>query len=228
MATTSIGSSGVTFPDATTQSSAGGPYVGERGQLFTASGTFTVPAGVTAVKVTCMGGGGGSAGTSRDAGGGGTGGTSSFGALASATGGTGGNPNNSGNNPGLGATGGTASSTLLPQSGNGGWSPGVYAIDSAYSKYGWTGTTLGAAGGRTYGNKDYGAGGIGTYVNSCCGNFNSGSGGGSGACNTHWITGLTPSGTQTVTVGAAGTAGGSGGFGPAGGAGKAGFVLVEW
>jgi hypothetical protein len=38
---------------------------GGRGELFTSSGTFTVPAGVTAVKVTVIGGGGGSGATTR-------------------------------------------------------------------------------------------------------------------------------------------------------------------
>lgn len=90
-------------------------YIGGRGQVFTASGTFTVPTSVTAVKVTVIGGGGngGSMTTSTlsAAGGGGGGtaiefvtgltpsgtvtvtvggvaGTSSFGAFCSATGGT--------------------------------------------------------------------------------------------------------------------------------------------
>jgi hypothetical protein len=104
-------STGITFSDATTQASA---FIGGRGQVFTSSGTFTVPATITAVKVTVVGGGGNGANvtTSNFAGGGGGGGgtaiefvtgltpggtvtvtvgtagnTSSFGSFCSATGG---------------------------------------------------------------------------------------------------------------------------------------------
>jgi hypothetical protein len=49
--------------------------VGTRGQVFTSSGTFTVPAGVSAVKVTVIGGGGGGGrGTDGASAGGGGGG----------------------------------------------------------------------------------------------------------------------------------------------------------
>ena len=51
-----IGNTTVTFNDSTTQSSA---RVGPGIQVFTSGGTFTVPAGITAVKVTVFGGGGG-------------------------------------------------------------------------------------------------------------------------------------------------------------------------
>ena len=56
----SLNGTGVTFSDSTSQASA---RVGPRAQVFTASGTFTVPAGITAVKVTVAGGGGGSSTT---------------------------------------------------------------------------------------------------------------------------------------------------------------------
>ena len=64
-------STGITFSDATTQASA---YIGTRGQVFTSSGTYTVPTGVTSAKVTVVGGGGSggdATGTSSAAGGGG-------------------------------------------------------------------------------------------------------------------------------------------------------------
>ena len=48
-------------------------------QKFTSSGTFTIPAGVTAIKVTLIGGGGG--GTSNNQNNGGSGGTSSVGSI---------------------------------------------------------------------------------------------------------------------------------------------------
>ena len=37
-------------------------YVGQKGQVFTSNGTFTIPTGVTAVKVTVVGGGGSAGG----------------------------------------------------------------------------------------------------------------------------------------------------------------------
>ena len=59
---TSIGSTGITFPDSTTQTTAAGASIpGVLGQTFTSSGTFTIPSGVTALKVTVVGGGGGGA-----------------------------------------------------------------------------------------------------------------------------------------------------------------------
>lgn len=56
-------------------------YIGGRGQVFTSTGTFTVPDDVTAVKVRGCSGGGGATGGSTD------GGTTSFGSYCSATGG---------------------------------------------------------------------------------------------------------------------------------------------
>ena len=61
-------------------------YIGGRGRVFTASGTFTVPTGVTSVKV--RGCGGGSGGGSSAA----AGGTTSFGSYCSATGGSSSSP----------------------------------------------------------------------------------------------------------------------------------------
>jgi hypothetical protein len=72
-----LNSTGVLYGDSTQQNTA---YIGVRSQIFTSSGTFTIPTGVTAVKVTVVGGGGngGSASSSGapyvGAGGGGGGG----------------------------------------------------------------------------------------------------------------------------------------------------------
>jgi len=129
----SLNGTGVTFNDATQQQSARtGPGI----QVFTASGTFTVPAGITSVRVKVYGGGGGGryAGTQYFPGrggyieaivpvtlggtvavtvgaggtsGGGTGGTSSFGTLATATGGLGGTISNFPGAQGVGSTTGT-------------------------------------------------------------------------------------------------------------------------
>ena len=54
--TITVGGSNITFNDSTTQSTAfAGSFV--NGQVFTSSGTFTIPSGVTGVKVTILGGG---------------------------------------------------------------------------------------------------------------------------------------------------------------------------
>lgn len=80
--------------------SAGGGTGATNVQVFTASGTFTPPAGVTQVCVTmCGGGGGGKAGFSGPNGT--TGGSSTFGALT-ATGGTGGTAASIGGSGGTG------------------------------------------------------------------------------------------------------------------------------
>lgn len=88
-------------------------YAGPTFQKFTSSGTFTVPTGITKLKVTTVGGGGGSAssdtGITRT---GGTGGTTSFGAYTSATGGGGGSARAAcGCTPGASSQGGSGSGT---------------------------------------------------------------------------------------------------------------------
>lgn len=82
-----FGTSGA-VSDALTALGLGAGSTNLNGQVFTSSGTFTVPAGVTALKVTIVGGGGG--GNDSNAGqNGGAGGTSSFGAYVSSGGGGG-------------------------------------------------------------------------------------------------------------------------------------------
>lgn len=83
----SINNTTLTFNDATTQTTAAVSYTGTRVQLFTSSGTFTVPAGITAVKVSASGGGGGGGGGGAN---GSPGGSSSFGSSVIAGGGSGG------------------------------------------------------------------------------------------------------------------------------------------
>jgi hypothetical protein len=119
--TITVGGSTITFPDSTTQSTAGGPYVGQRSQVFTSSGTFTVPTGVTAVRVTIAGAGGGGSRTNTcgcnggyQSASGGVGGAAiswitglTPGGTVAVTVGTGGNSANTG--AGGGNTGGTTS-----------------------------------------------------------------------------------------------------------------------
>ena len=179
--TITVGGTNITFSDSTTQGSASGPYVGYKGQIFTASGTFTVPTGVTAVKITAVGPGG-AGGTNYS--GGAAAGNTSFGAYVVANGG--GGSSYYGNNPGAG---GTASGTSSPQAFNG-------------SAGGTTGCFGGGAGGPagaliyiTYG---YGCGGQ---------NGSNASGGGGGAVAVGYVTGLTSGGSVSVTIGAVGSSG---------------------
>jgi hypothetical protein len=209
-------------------------YIGGQGQVFTSTGTFTVPSGVTAVKVTVVGGGGnggsvpGCGGNAAGGGGGGgvavryvTGltpggtvtatvggvaGTSSFGAFASATGGASVGASSTGGNGGTGSSG-----------------------------------TYNIAGGK---------GGDGsTNV------FNNGSGGGGGGAGSgNGIPGITIPGCTNVQIPGTGASGvfgrggngshnigqaangfgnggggtGSGSPGSGGGAGSTGIVIVEW
>jgi hypothetical protein len=59
-----VSGTAITFNDATQQTTAANPssYTGARGQVFNTSGTFTIPTGVTTIKVTVVGGGGGGRG----------------------------------------------------------------------------------------------------------------------------------------------------------------------
>lgn len=74
----SINNTTLTFNDGTTQTTAASAssYVGIKSQVFTSNGTFTIPSGITALKVTLIGGGGGGgAYTNEGAAGGGAGAT---------------------------------------------------------------------------------------------------------------------------------------------------------
>lgn len=174
-------------------------YVGNRSQFFSANGTFTVPTGITALKVTLVGGGGGAGGRSyggNGAGNGGTGGTTSFGTYVSQTGSTGGGgDNNTAPTPAQGTNGGTPGATLVCTSMAGG------ALD----------TFMNAA-------KTVFYGGTGT----------SGNGGTSNGYSISFLTGLTPGASVTVTIGAGGSGGSGADGGPSGSAGGPGFVLVEY
>jgi hypothetical protein len=146
------GTSGnVLTSNGTTWTSAAAPAGGFGNmQVFASSGTFTVPAGITKVKVTVVGGGGNGGGTNTStyvAGGGGgggggaieivtgltpagtvtvtvggAGGTSSFGAYCSATGGSNGTAGNATNQCAPGGAGGLGSGgDLNIRGGSGSW-----------------------------------------------------------------------------------------------------------
>jgi hypothetical protein len=209
--------SGIVFSDGTRQNTAASVASGfSNMQVFTANGTFTVPAGVTKVKATVVGGGGGAAGGGGGSGGGGGGAAIKIvsgltpantvtvtvgtgGAGATGAGGSGGTGNTSSFGAHCSATGGVggvafAAGTLggLGSSGDlniRGGSGSTYFENSAPASVGgFGGSTIlgGGAPHQTYGS------GVG------------------------------------VAGGAYGGGGGGGGSGGAAGAGAAGVVIVEY
>jgi hypothetical protein len=173
----------------------GGDYIM---QVFTSPGTYTKPAGLKAIKVTVIGGGGGSGPTA--------GGTSSFGspAFLSATGGAsapGGSAGGAGSNGQLNAPGEAGVLTLF---GCGGI---LYGGGSAF---GFGGSVIGSSGsnaGRSYGG--------GATSNGGCG------GGGGGAIE--YIDAPALPGPQPYTVGTGGSINPS----YPGTTGAAGVIIVE-
>jgi len=65
---TKLRNTDILFNDSSTQGTA---WIGYRGQVFTSNDTFTIPTGVTALKITVVGGGGGAGGYARGSGAGG-------------------------------------------------------------------------------------------------------------------------------------------------------------
>jgi hypothetical protein len=182
-----------------------------RGQVFTSNGTFTIPTGVTAIKVTVVGGGGGGA---AFPGGGGTGGTSSVSSgtqsitTISASGGAGG----AGTAPGNGGVGSSGSLNLRGDSGDNGNQGGV-APGSFFGGGGNASSVDGLTGG----------GGRGVAAVS-------GGPGGAGGAAISFLTGLTPGNTLSVTIGGGGNRSSySGCCGTVfSGFGGAGVVVFEW
>lgn len=191
---TSTGTTWTSSPPAST-------YVGSGGQVYTSGiNTFTIPTGVTALKVTVVGGGGSGQGATGPCGctvaNGNTGGTSSVSSgtqtisTISATGGTGGM--NTAANGGLGS-GGDLNNRGMQQNNSG---------TSIFSSQ-----TINAAGVN-------GAGGGGQKT------------GGAGGSAIKFLTGLTPGNTLTVTIGAGGAQVGTSPY--IGYAGGNGVVMIEW
>jgi hypothetical protein len=202
---------------------------GTRGQAFTSNGTFTIPTGVTALKVTVVGGGGGGSGSGT--GSGGTGGTSQVASgtqsitTISATGGVGGY---NGGSVGLGGSGGVGSNGTLNIGGQGGGSISLYGGGATAGPAAGGSSILGGGGSTTapssvdgQAGRSYGGGGS-SWADTFGTATHLGGGGGGGAAIS-FLTSLTPGGTLSVTVGAAGTAGTLSGY-----AGAAGVVIFEW
>lgn len=191
-------------------------------EVFTASGTFTVPAGVTAVYVTMIGGGGGGGG----------------GAAGKAT-----------NSTGNGTAGAQGADTLfgahLTSSGGAGGSPGTWEGQGGAAGFnGDIGENMfllyGGRGGRSLSSVlgSFGKGGQGGKGGDATSGLNAGGGGASGSPSTgaylrELVSGLTPGADITVTIGAGGAGGANGTFaggtdGSDGSSGNSGIVIVEW
>lgn len=179
-------------------------------QVFTASGNFTVPNGITALKVRGCGGGSGG-GDYR-----GAGGTTSFGSYCTATGGsssapgtaTGGDLNFTG---GKGGTTGNATGTNA----GGGVVGGGHGLSNMSASP--TGLLGGTGGTRNITDATgYGNGGGASYSGSAR------AAGDAGGYFEKYITGLTPGTVINVVVGAGGAKGSSGSNG------SPGIVIVEW
>lgn len=191
--------------------------LGPNAQVFTSNGTFTIPSGVTKLKVTVVGGGGGGANPSGPSGT--SGGTSSVASgtqtitTIQATGGTGGTGTNSFGVGGLGSNGDLNI--------RGGVTPITFGTVYNFSAtYGGGASYISSWAGDGVSNV-YGVGGKGSIINLCGASGVGGSGGGGGTA-IKWLSGLTPGNTLLVSVGAAGTNAVSGynGF--------QGIVIIEW
>ena len=204
-----MGVSGITFPDSTLQITAftgtgsGTTLVGAK--IFTASGTFTIPTGVTQALVTVVGGGGaGYNGTPGDVGGGGGGGGGTIqGYITGLTpGGTvtvtvGGSAGSSSFGSYLTAT---AGSTGSGNYGGGGGSSSASGATIVYQATGYTGSN-----GSQY---------------TCCGAGYplGGSGGGSGAYL----------GMSAYNFSPRGSGGNGASFAVAAASGSAGLIIINW
>lgn len=200
-------------------------------QLFTANGTFTVPAGVTKIKVIVYGGGAGGGCGNIPGGGGGGGGGYAEGiytvvplaayAVVIGSGGTGGLS-------GLPGTNGGASSfgALISAGGGLAGTAASYGGAGGMGSGGYLNTTLGNGGtGSTDVLSGNGTGGGGTGANIWPGGYGGGAGGG-GNGGGNGGAGAAAGANALANSGAGG--GGGGGVGGGGGNGAAGKVIVFW
>ena len=240
---TSIGSNGTVLTSDGTSASwvaAASGYAGPSSQAYATAGsyTWTVPSGITKVKVTLIGGGGGGGQAIGSqsyfgSGGGGASGTNEFfvtgltpsGTVSVTVGAGGGNGGGTGGTSSFGPYG---SQTGGGGGGNGGGSGGGGGSGSSGNNYG----SKGGNGGSTGASNSSGAGGA---------ILNNGASGGSGGSTTATTYGMWGSvggggGGTPGTTGGSGSSGGGGGGGGGignggsgiGGPGGAGLVLIEY
>jgi hypothetical protein len=194
-------------------------YAGASGQVFTASGTFTIPTGITRVKVTVIGGGGGggggrSVGCSDYPGNGGGGGGTAIKFLTSLT------PGNT-----LTVTRGAGGSGGAYDSLSGGTSGGTSSVSSGTETI-TTVSATGGGGGQMFGYP-IANGGVGSSADlNINGNAGNAEGGGGTTLGGGGSTTYIGNGTTGGNYG-----GGGGGSTPminTGGAGCAGVIIFEW
>lgn len=186
-----------------------GTLLGPNAQVFTTVGNnqpFTIPTGITRIKVTVVGGGGGSSYGSGTAGG-----TSSVASntqsitTVQATGGTASYSGGLGSNGDLNLRGGRGFDTV--------------ALNASYTIPGGSSFISPFTGLTT---NTYGVGGVGVVLPGTYGPSVAPGGGGGGTA-IKWLTGLTPGNTLSVSVGAGGTNGVSSSYN-----GTQGIVIIEW
>ena len=192
------------------------PLSGLAAQVFTSSGTFTIPTGVTRVKVTVVGGGGGGCngggfGQNGTRGGGGGGGTAvkwltglTPGNTLAVTVGAGGAGNAAGGNPGGNSTVSSGTQSISTITGGGG---GEGAVTFGH----WTVGGIGSGGDLNIRGSGSQSGGDGVGGSSTMG-------GGSGVGGT----------SAASAEGGAYGGGGSSAFNAVSSAGAAGVVIFEW
>lgn len=209
-------SNGTTWASATLSS-----YVGTRATVYTGNATFTIPTGITQLKVTVVGAGGGGGGsTGGTAAGGGSGGT----AIKWLTGLTPGNT--------LAVTVGTAGTAgaATPTAGGNGGNSTVASGTQTISTITGNGGTGGSQ--ATGANQNGVAGGTATGGDINIGGQNSAGSGGTaagtrGGANMYGNAGvLTAQSTTSAATGYG--AGGGAGWNSAGGAGGGGLVIFEY
>jgi hypothetical protein len=196
---------GVTFPDGTVQTTAVtatyGGIAGSTGQVITSSTTFTVPAGITKLKVTCIGAGGGGAGAIDSSDGAGEGGSGGAGgcAIKFVTGLT---------------PGSTVTVTIGTGGGGGGRGTGAAGGSTSFGTY----CVAGGGGGGRYASGGGSGGAALTYDLARSGDGGVQGGGG----------GIQPFGFGYGTGGESGYGRGNESYQTVGKTGGAGLVYVEW
>ena len=197
--------------------------------LTSGSGTYTVPTGVTWLRVRMVGAGGGGGGSGLNATNGSSGGDSTFGGLTA--GGGGGAPN--GYNGGyVGGYGGSGSGGDVNSKGGAGQTVPGNSSPDLLQGYGGSGgcSVLGGggssgvngAGGTGQAGGSYGGGGGGVGANA---SYRGSAGGGAGGYCEKII--ASPTATYSYAVGSGGAGGASGSGGGTGGAGAGGVIIIE-
>lgn len=201
-------------------------FSGDSGQVFTSNGTFTIPTGITKVKVTVVGGGGGGGGSvsgcpTSTIGAAGGGGGAAIKYLTSLTPG-----NTLSVTVGAAGTAGTASPSAGGTGGTSQVASGTQTITTI--------SATGGAGGATGSSPGPGLGGVGSNgdlnIGGASATYNLGTGG-SSILGGGGASGYSSSFPTPQTGRAYGGGGGAGFYttaGTAGAAGGAGVVIIEW